>query len=113
MLFTIGPQLSTFPATFPYLLCISGIIATFEKVVLLDTVTDVLSTDPFLVVISTTPAAAALPYNAAAEGPVSIEIDSISSGLISAAPSVPGWSAKTLCELPPFIILYMGTPSIT
>ena len=42
------------------MLCISGIIDTFEKVVLLETVTEVLSADPFLVVISTTPAAAAL-----------------------------------------------------
>ena len=41
---------------------------------------------PFLVVIRTTPFAALYPYKAEAVGPLRIETDSMSSGLISAAP---------------------------
>ena len=61
----------------------------FENVVLLLTVNVVRSALPFLVLINTTPLAAALPYRAAADGPVSIFILSMSSGLISATPSEP------------------------
>src|SRR5690606_33203768 len=42
---------------------------------------------PFLVVIITTPLAAWLPYKAAAEGPLSTEMDSMSSGLRLEMPS--------------------------
>ena len=55
--------------------------------------TETLPSLPFLVLIITTPLAAAAPYKAAAEGPVKILILSISSGLkseiLSPPPGVP------------------------
>ena len=55
-----SPQLNK-PELVPYLFCISGIIYALEKVVLLETVSDIFSFFPFFVLTRTTPLAAAEP----------------------------------------------------
>jgi len=72
----------------------------------------VFSVWPFLVVIKTTPFAAAEPYSAAAEGPVIILILAISSGFKSATASDPPISPNNPSP-PLFPVLKIGTPSIT
>ena len=68
---------------------------------------------PFLVVIRITPFAALLPYNAAADGPLSTEILSISSGLKSAMPSVVALPSPNTSLPVPKVVLNKGIPSTT
>ena len=79
---------------------------------------------PFLVVIRTTPFAALLPYKAAAEGPLRIEILSISSGLIPefftvlysycVSASVPALPSPMIpLSVFPILVLNKGIPSTT
>ena len=68
---------------------------------------------PFLVVITMAPLAASEPYKAAAAAPVRTDIDSISSGLISAIGSL---APRESNSVPPLFVERpekMGTPSIT
>ena len=75
------------------------------------TVTESCPACPFLVVTTMAPLAASEPYSAAAAAPVSTEIDSMSSGLMSAMGSVVPCDANSV---PPSIALVnIGTPSIT
>ena len=67
---------------------------------------------PFLVVIIITPLAARLPYSADAAGPFNTFIDSMSSGLMLLAPSLPLVAPKSLVAWP-CTVLSTGTPSIT
>ena len=66
---------------------------------------------PFLVVITITPLPALKPYKAAALGPFNTVIDSMSSGLISAAPF--GKSTPPPEPALPKLELLIGTPSTT
>ena len=67
---------------------------------------------PFFVVIKITPLPAREPYNAAALGPLSTEIDSTSLGLISVIPPPDTWLSYTLPpESTPSALI--GTPSTT
>ena len=66
---------------------------------------------PFLVVTTMAPLAASEPYSAAAAAPVSTEIDSMSSGLMSAIGSVVPCEPNSV--LPSWALVNIGTPSIT
>ena len=57
------------------------------------------------------PLAASEPYSAAAAAPVSTEIDSMSSGLMSAMGSVVPCELNSV--LPSWALVNIGTPSIT
>ena len=79
--------------------------------VLLDTVKATRPTFPFLVVITIAPLDALLPYNAAG-APDKTDIDSMSSGFISAIASVEPCDCIS-SEPPEALRLYIGIPSIT
>ena len=80
--------------------------------VLLDTVKATRPTFPFFVVITIAPLDALLPYNAAAAAPDKTDIDSMSSGFISAIASVEPCDCIS-SEPPEALRLYIGIPSIT
>ena len=93
-----------------------GVTKGVSKRVLLDTLILAFPSFPFLVVIISTPLAAALPYSAAALAPFKTVMFSISSGLIFdkiSPPSVvlpPDNRASVICVEAGLAI---GTPSIT
>ena len=68
---------------------------------------------PFLVVMITAPLAASEPYKAAAAAPVNTDIDSISSGLMSAIGSVVPRESNSDSDSRALRPENIGTPSIT
>jgi len=111
---SLSPQLSNIPSLFPYVFWNSGIMYALLNSDEEENDICNLPSCPFLVVIRTTPFAALLPYKAAAEGPLRIEILSISSGLKSAIPSVPALPSPMIpLSVFPILVLNKGIPSTT
>ena len=109
----MSPQLSYTSRLLPYVFWNSGVMYALLNSEEEEKVTWSLPSLPFLVLIRITPLAALLPYNAAADGPLSTEIDSISSGLKSAIPSVPALPSPMIPLSEPMLLLNNGIPSTT